>query len=367
MDDLAELGGWPAVLGPLLAGRDLTTEQARAAMAEILQGTATPAQLAGFVVALRMKGESVDELTGLLAAMLAAAELVPLDDDVRARAVDVVGTGGDRSHTINVSTLASLVVAGAGVPVCKHGNRAASSSCGSADLLEALGVNLELSPAGVAELPRRRRAWRSASRPASTRRCATPVRPGASSASRRRSTSSARWPTPARVRRMVVGVADPSMAERMLDVLGNHGAVRVLVVHGDDGLDELTTTTTSTMWLLEDGEVRRTPVDPGRLGLATASVEQLRGGDPPTNARLARAVLAGERGPHRDIVVLNAAAGLLVADVVSDLAGGVALAGEVLDDGRAAAALDRLVAASTAAGAASVTAVAVAAVEPSPP
>ena len=172
---------------------------------------------------------------------------------------------------------------------------------------------------------------------------------------------------PGRVRRMVVGVADPSMAERMLDVLGNHGAVRVLVVHGDDGLDELTTTTTSTMWLLEDGEVRRTPVDPGRLGLATASVEQLRGGDPATNARLARAVLAGERGPHRDIVVLNAAAGLLVADVVPDLAGGVALAGEVLDDGRAAAALDRLVGASIAAGAVTATAVAVAAVEPSPP
>jgi anthranilate phosphoribosyltransferase len=372
MDELAELGGWPAVLGPLLAGRDLTTDQARAAMAEILQGTATPAQLAGFVVALRMKGESVAELTGLLAAMLAAAELVPLDDDVRARAVDVVGTGGDRSHTINVSTLASLVVAGAGVPVCKHGNRAASSSCGSADLLEALGVNLELSPAGVAEClaiagmafcfaPRFHPALRHAG--PSRRELGIPTAfnilgPMAN---------------PGRVRRMVVGVADPSMAERMLDVLGNHGAVQVLVVHGDDGLDELTTTTTSTMWLLEDGEVRRIPVDPGQLGLPTASVEQLRGGDPATNARLARAVLAGERGPHRDIVVLNAAAGLLVADVVPDLAAGVVVAGEVLDDGRAASALDRLVAASVAAGAAdaagavSATVVVVPAVEPSPP
>ena len=216
MDELAELGGWPAVLGPLLAGRDLTTDQARAAMAEILRGTATPAQLAGFVVALRMKGESVDELTGLLAAMLAAAELVPLDDDVRARAVDVVGTGGDRSHTINVSTLASLVVAGAGVPVCKHGNRAASSSCGSADLLEALGVNLELSPAGVAEClavagmafcfaPRFHPALRHAG--PSRRELGIPTAfnilgPMAN---------------PGRVRRMVVGVADPSMAERMLD------------------------------------------------------------------------------------------------------------------------------------------------------
>jgi anthranilate phosphoribosyltransferase len=146
MITLADLGGWPAVLGPLMARRHLTAEQARAAMAEILEGAATPAQLAGFIVALRMKGETVEELSGLLDAMLDAAELVHVEPGLHARLVDVVGTGGDRSHSINVSTISMLVVAGAGVPVCKHGNRAASSSCGAADLLGELGVAVELGP-----------------------------------------------------------------------------------------------------------------------------------------------------------------------------------------------------------------------------
>jgi anthranilate phosphoribosyltransferase len=346
VETLTDLGGWPAVLGPLLAGRDLTTDQAHAAMAEILDGNATPAQLAAFVVALRMKGESVDELTGLLAAMLAAAELVPLDDEQRDRAVDIVGTGGDRSHTINVSTLASLVVAGAGVPVFKHGNRAASSSCGSADLLEELGVTIELTPSGVASCltsagvafcfaPRFHPALRHAG--PSRRELGIPTAfnilgPMAN---------------PGRVRRMVVGVADPSMAERMLGVLGNHGAVRVLVVHGDDGLDELTTTSRSRVWQLHEGEIRQATIDPASLGLAPSTPDALRGGDRARNAELARAVLRGERGPHRDVVVLNAAAGLVVAGAAPDLEAGLVVAGEVLDDGRAATALERLVAASS--------------------
>ncbi|HEX7267219.1 MAG TPA: anthranilate phosphoribosyltransferase, partial [Streptosporangiaceae bacterium] len=150
MGALADLGGWPAVLGHLVAHQDLTADTARAAMDEILAGEASPAQLGAFVVALRMKGEAVDELNGMLDAMLAAGNVVTLPPDLAGRAIDVVGTGGDRSHSINVSTLAALVVAGAGVPVCKHGNRAASSQCGAADLLEALGVVMELSPAGVA-------------------------------------------------------------------------------------------------------------------------------------------------------------------------------------------------------------------------
>src|SRR5262245_14224292 len=146
MNTLGEMGGWPAVLAPLVAGRDLPGDATRAAMVEILEGAATPAQLAGFVVALRMKGETVEELTGLLDAMIEAATLVPVGEPQHGRLVDIVGTGGDRSHSINVSTLASFVVAGAGVPVCKHGNRAASSACGAADLLEALGVTIELGP-----------------------------------------------------------------------------------------------------------------------------------------------------------------------------------------------------------------------------
>jgi anthranilate phosphoribosyltransferase len=348
MTTLEELGGWPAVLGPLVARRDLPAEATRAAMTEILEGAATPAQLAGFVVALRMKGETVDELSGLLDAMLAAAALVEMAESERDRLVDIVGTGGDRSHTINVSTLASFVVAGAGVPVCKHGNRAASSACGSADLLEALGVHLELSPddvvrcietAGMAFCfaPRFHPALRHAGPP--RRELGVPTAfnilgPMAN---------------PAQVRRLVVGLADATLAERMLGVLRQRGAQRVMIVHGDDGLDELTTTACSTVWELDGDTIRSWSVDPKDLGLAPATSEQLVGGDAATNARLAHAVLAGEAGPHRDVVVLNAAAGLLVGAAVGSMAEGIAMAGAVIDDGRAAAALDRLVTASQAA------------------
>jgi anthranilate phosphoribosyltransferase len=342
---LADLGGWPAILGPLVARHDLTAAQARAAMAEILEGAATPAQLAGFVVALRMKGETVEELSGLLAAMFEAAELVPLDDETRGRVVDLVGTGGDRSHSINVSTLASLVVAGAGVLVCKHGNRAASSRCGAADLLEALGVVLELTPAGVAEClaeagmafcfaPRFHPALRHAGPP--RRELGVPTAFNVLGP----------MANPGRARRYVVGVADPSVAPKMLGVLRRHGARRVLVVHGDDGLDELTTTASSTIHELDGDDVRTWRLDPVDLGLARAEPHQLVGGDPAANAALARRVLAGEHGPHRDIVLLNAAAGLWVGGAAASLEAGLAMAAATVDAGRAAEALERLVAAS---------------------
>jgi anthranilate phosphoribosyltransferase len=334
------VGGWSGVLGSLIAGHDLDASLAGAAMGQILAGNATPAQIAGFVVALRMKGESISELSGMLDAMLTAGERVVLPDGVDA--VDIVGTGGDRSHSINVSTLSMLVVAGAGVPVCKHGNRAASSSCGAADLLVELGVRIELDPVTVAACvaetgvgfcfaPRFHPALRHAG--PTRRELGVPTAfnllgPLAN---------------PARVRRYALGVADARMAPKMLGVLQSRGAVRALVVHGDDGLDELTTTTTSNVWDLRDGSVTHWILDPRDLGVARASASDLRGGDPALNARLARAVLAGERGPHRDIVVLNAAAGLLVAGRVDDLADGVRLAGETIDTGSAAATLDRLV------------------------
>jgi anthranilate phosphoribosyltransferase len=345
MTTLADLGGWPAVLGPLVSGHDLPAEATRAAMAEILDGAATPAQLAGFVVALRMKGETVEELTGLLDAMLGAAALVPVEDPLHERLIDIVGTGGDRSHSINVSTLASFVVAGAGVPVCKHGNRAASSACGAADLLEALGVSIELTPDDVVRcLEKAGLAFCFAPRFHPALRHAGPPR-------RELGVPTAfnilgPMANPARVERLVVGLADPTLAERMLGVLQRQGARRVMIVHGDDGLDELTTTTTSTVWELDRGEVRTWTLDPVDLGLPPAIAADLVGGDPATNAGFARAVLAGEAGPHRDVVVLNAAAGLLVGEAVATLDEGVGLAGAVLDDGRAAAALDALVAAS---------------------
>jgi anthranilate phosphoribosyltransferase len=342
---LTELGGWPAILGDLTSGRDLTVDQARAAMAEILDGAATPAQIAGFIVALRMKGETVDELTGLVDAMLAAAERVTLPDP--GAVVDVVGTGGDRAHTINVSTLAALVVAGAGGRVCKHGNRAASSATGAADLLEALGVRIDCGPDEVARCvadagigfcfaPRFHSAMRHAGPP--RRELGIPTAfnflgPLAN---------------PAGVRRLMIGVADASMAERMVGVLAARGSERVLVVHGDDGLDELTISTTSQVVELRKGDVRAYEVDPKDLGITPASIEALAGGDPATNAALARRVLDGEPGPHRDIVCLNAGAALVAAGLADDLASGIASARSSIDEGSAAAALDRLVAISNA-------------------
>jgi anthranilate phosphoribosyltransferase len=287
-----------------------------------------------------MKGEVVEELTGLLDAMLSAATLVPVDPSLPV--IDTCGTGGDGSHSINVSTLAALVVAGAGGHVCKHGNRAASSACGSADVLEALGVAIEVDPGVVA-------------------RCVTEAGMGFCFAPRFHASMRHAGPTrreigvptvfnflgpianPGRVRRQVVGVSDPAMAERIIEVLAANGAERAMVVHGHDGLDELTTTTTSSVSELRDGTIRRYVVDPATLGLAPAAKGDLTGGDAATNAGLARRVLAGERGAHRDIVVLNAAAGLVVAGLADDLAAGVERAAAALDGGGAAAALDRLV------------------------
>jgi anthranilate phosphoribosyltransferase len=345
---LEDLGGWPTILSTLTARRDLGRDEARAAMAEILDGAATPAQIAGFVIALRTKGETVEELVGLLDAMVQVAERVPLAPE---GVVDTCGTGGDRSSTINVSTMAALVVAGAGVPVCKHGNRAASSASGSADVLEALGVVIDLGPEGVARCVREAgMGFCFAPRYYPAMRHAGPIR-------RELGVSTVfnflgPMANPALVARQVVGVSDPSMAERMLGVLRARGAERAIVVYGHDGLDELTTTTTSTVLELRDGEERRATVDPADLGLAPAHPAALRGGDPTVNADLARRVLEGAQGPHADVVALNAAAGLVVAGRADDLAGGLDLARTVLAEGGAAAALERLVATSAAARAA---------------
>ena len=337
---LAELGGWPAILGALTRHRHLSATEAGAALREILEGAATPAQIAGFCVALRMKGETVEEMSGLLATMLEYAERVPLPPELAV--VDTCGTGGDRSHTINVSTTAALVVAGAGAPVCKHGNRAASSKSGSADVLEALGVAVDLGPSGVA-------------------RCVSEVGMGFCFAPRFHAALRHAGPTrrelgvptvfnflgplanPARARRQALGVSDPAMAERMVGVLQANGAERALVVYGHDGLDELSTGTTSTVIELRDGGVRTYVVDPAALGLPHSPAEALRGGDASTNAELTRRVLDGERGPHRDFVVLNAAAGVVAAGLAEDLAEGLEAAAASVDEGKAAAVLERLV------------------------
>jgi len=342
MGDLgfAEHGGWPVVLGTLMERGDLDAAQARATMAEILDGAASPAQIAAFVVALRMKGETVVELVGMVDAMLDASTRV--DIDTSGPVIDVVGTGGDRAHTINVSTLAALVVAGAGGRVCKHGNRAASSACGSADLLEALGVAIELGPEGVAHCvaeagigfcfaPRYHPAMRHAG--PSRRDLGIPT------------AFNILGPlsNPGRVKRYLIGVADLRMAERMAGVLEAKGAERALIVHGGDGLDELTTTGPSTVVELRDGAVSTWEVQPTDLGLPLVDREDLVGGDAAVNADLARRVLAGEHGAHRDIVSLNAGAGLVVAGLADDLPAGIAQAQASIDSGAAVRALAALV------------------------
>jgi len=338
---LVDIGGWPSIVTRLLDREDLPAAHARAAMATILAGDATPAQLIGFIIALRAKGETPEELSGLLDAVLDAAEIVPLSDELRDRAVDIVGTGGDRSHSVNVSTMSALVVAGAGVPVCKHGARASSSKCGTADVLEALGVAVEVGPdvvlkcveeagMGFCLAPRYHPAFRFAA--AARREVGVPtvfnlLGPMAN---------------PGRVRRQLIGVANPQVAERMLASLRLHGAISSWVVHGG-GLDELTTTGTSTVLSLRDSQVRSFTVDPVALGLAPAIPDELQGGTPDVNAEAVRRVLAGDHGAHRNIVVLNAAAGLVVADRASDLAEGIERAAESIDSGAAARVLQRLV------------------------
>jgi anthranilate phosphoribosyltransferase len=344
--------GWPAILSRLAGRNDLTAADTRAVLGEIFDGAATPSQLAAFIFGLRCKGETVEEMTGMVQAMIAAAVSVAVPAPLHARLVDTCGTGGDRSGTINVSTIAALVVAGAGVPVCKHGGRASSSKAGSADLLEALGVVIDLGPEGVLRcIEDAGIGFCFAPRYHPAMRYAGPTR------------AELGVPTafnflgplanPARVTRQVVGVGDPSMAAKMCRVLAGGGAVEVAVVYGSDGLDELTTTGPSTIvgWSSEEGEgeLVTTVVDPTALGLERSRPVDLLGGDAAANATFARRILDGERGAHRDIVLLNAAAALVVGGRAGDLAAGLVQATAAIDDGRAAAALDRLIATSQAA------------------
>jgi len=333
---------WPEVLSALVARRDLDVEQTAWAMGEVLAGNATGAQIAGFAVALRAKGETVDEVEGLVRTMYEHA--APLD--VPGRCVDIVGTGGDRARTVNISTMAAVVIAGAGARVVKHGNRAASSSSGSADVLEALGIALDLPPARVGEVAVE----------AGITFCFAPVFHSSlrHAAGPRRELGIATTfnflgplTNPARPAAQAVGVADVRMAPVLAGVLARRG-VDALVFHGDDGLDELTITTTSTVWVAspERDGVEQVRVDPQVLGIELAPAESLRGGEPVHNAEVFRRVLGGESGPVRDAVCLNAAAGLAAhaggTGALDDrLRTGLRAAGESIDSGAAAAALER--------------------------
>jgi anthranilate phosphoribosyltransferase len=330
-------------LARLVRREELAPEVASAVLATILRGEATDAQIAGFAVALRAKGESPSELAALVRTMVDFSEKVPVPDV--AEVIDTCGTGGDRAGTVNVSTMAALVAAGAGARVAKHGNRAASSQCGSADVLEALGVVIDLAPDGVARcIEEVGIGFCFAPRFHPALRFAGPVRRELGVPT----TFNFLGPlaNPAGVGRQSVGVSDPAMADRVVGALTELGKVHVLVFYGHDGLDELTTTASSTVYELRDGEVRRSVVDPADFGIARAERQDLVGGDAAHNAAIVLEVLGGAEGPVRDIVTLNAAAALVVADLASDLATGVDLARAVLDDGRAARTLERFVDAS---------------------
>jgi anthranilate phosphoribosyltransferase len=328
---------WPRVLSALASGESLSADDASAAMRVVMEGDATPGQIGGFLMALRTKGETVDELDGFASTALEFARPVRSDEPL----LDTCGTGGDRAGTFNISTVSALVAAAAGVRVAKHGNRAASSHCGSADLLEALGVKIDLGPeevercltdAGIAFM------FAPVFHPAAAH--AGPVR------------RELRVPTvfnflgpltnPARPSAQVIGVSDPAMLPLIADVIARRG-IRAKVFRGEDGLDELTTTGLSEVYEVAGGEVRETSLDPATLGFKRAKKEDLTGGDVERNRAIAEEILSGAEGPHRDVVLLNAAAGLHVAGRVDAMADGVEVAAKAIDSGDARRVLDRWV------------------------
>ena len=324
----------------LLDGHDLEPAEARAAMDEIMSGEATPSQTAGFLVALRAKGETADEIVGCAEAM--RAHVVPVKPE-RDDLVDTAGTGGDGARTLNISTAAALVAAAAGAGVAKHGNRAVSSASGSADVLEALGFELELEPDRIAQsidelgfgfifAPAHHPGFRHAA----------PVRRELGV----RTVFNVLGPltNPAGARAQIVGVYSPELAPVIAEVLQRLGTRRAFVVHGAGGIDELSPAGPNLVYEVANGLVRERTIDPLELGVARCAPADLGGGAPEENAAAIRRVLDGEPGPHRDAVLLNAAGAIAAAGHADDLAGGLAIAAEAVDSGAAAERLDSLVA-----------------------
>ncbi len=318
----------------VVEGQDLTSDQAAAAMDEIMSGEATPAQFGALVTALRIKGETVDEIAGMARSMREKSVRVEASGII----VDTCGTGGDSSGSFNISTTAAFVVAGAGEKVAKHGNRSMSGSTGSADVLEALGVKIDLSPESVARCIEEvgfgfmfAQGFHPSMRFAAGPRREIGIR----------TVFNILGPltNPANASRQLIGVADPSIAERMALVLGQLGSEKALVVHGSDGMDELTITGPSTVWQLENGEVSSYEFSPAELGFSLSDADSIHADGPEDSARIARAVLSGEPGPARLVVLLNAAAALVAAGSADTLSAAIHLSARSIDRGEA---MDRL-------------------------
>ncbi|GGZ09768.1 anthranilate phosphoribosyltransferase [Streptomyces poonensis] len=345
--DTAAGRSWPVLLNGLLEGRHLSADETAWAMDVIMRGEATDAQIAGFAVALRAKGETVEEISGLVRTMYEHANVI----EVPGNTVDIVGTGGDGAKTVNISTMSAIVVAGTGAKVVKHGNRAASSASGASDVLEKLGVNLQLTPQRVAEV---------AEEAGITFCFAVKFHPALRHVAAARGQLAIRTvfnflgplTNPAKVRSQAVGVADPRMAPIVAGVFAERGN-SALVFRGDDGLDELTTTATSRVWVVRDGKVTEETFDPRDVGIELVPVEALRGADASYNADVARRLLNGETGPVRDAVLLNSAAALVALEpgtgtLAERISAGMERAAESIDSGAAKQALDRWAAASNA-------------------
>jgi anthranilate phosphoribosyltransferase len=328
-------------LAKVATGAALTREEARRAFDHLLSGEVTHAQAGAFLMALHVRGEALDEITGAAGALRERMTRVAAPEG----AIDIVGTGGDHSGSYNVSTLAAIVTAACGVPVAKHGNRAASSRSGAADVLSALGVGIGLTPDHLARcLAQAGLCFMFAQSHHASMRHVAPVRVEIGT----RTLFNVLGPlcNPAGVSSQLLGVYAASLAEPMTRVLGELGSRKVWTVHGSDGLDEITTTGPTAVVALEDGAIRRFTIDPRELGLRLAQPEELRGGDPAHNAEALRDVLDGARTPYRDIGVLNAAAALMVAGRVDTLQDGVTRAAQAIDTGAARAVLERLAAVS---------------------
>jgi anthranilate phosphoribosyltransferase len=327
-----------ALIGQAATGATLSREEAALAFDLMMSGEATPSQMGGLLMALRVRGETVDEITGAVSAMRSKMLRVIAPPD----AIDVVGTGGDASGSYNISTCAAFIVAGAGVPVAKHGNRALSSRSGAADVLTALGVRIDVPPEHISRCIAEARIgfmFAPAHHPAMRHVGPTRVELGT------RTIFNLLGPlsNPAGVKRQMVGVFSKQWVEPLATVLRNLGSERAFVVHGSDGLDEITICGPTTVASLEAGEVRLFEIAPEDVGLKRAKPESLLGGDADHNARALLAVLKGERGPFRDVAVLNAAAALVVAGKAKDLGQGVVLAQKSIDSGEAEGSLERLI------------------------
>jgi len=322
----------------LIQGQSLTMEQAAAVMEEIMGGEATPAQFGAFVTALRLKGETVDEITGMARVMRDKAVPVAVSGPV----VDTCGTGGDGSQTFNISTTAAFVVAGAGLKVAKHGNRGMSSGCGSADVLEQLGVKIDLGAKEVEQCLEQvgigfmfAPVFHPAMKYASAPRREIGIR----------TVFNILGPltNPAGASAQMLGVADRSLTVKIAKVLKLLGCHHALVVHGEDGLDEITLDGRTTVCELNKGVIKGYPIDPEEFGFSRVSVRNLRGGSPQENADILLGVLKGQKGPHRDIVLLNAAAALVAGEKAQTMKDGIALAKEIIDSGRALEKLEGLI------------------------